>query len=186
MKARPWQMATSPRHTISLRTREGVAAGSRCPAPCDDCIAMSAALPQATQIRTFPTFRPPASASGRQSRQRDGRRAGGAERNPPLFRFNNETVRQREIGVADSHCLTASLPHYLTVNIRRVALRSTRPTPSHPAAAKRNWGRVMSSFSFSNTTSTRRPTLASVYSASSRLPAISAPGASSSSTMMLA
>src|SRR6516162_4765245 len=54
------------------------------------------------------------------------------------------------------------------------------------AGANRNCGNVMSSFSFSNTTSTRRPTLASVYSASNRLPAISAPGASSSSTMMLA
>ena len=44
----------------------------------------------------------------------------------------------------------------------------------------------MSSLSGSKTTSTRRPTFASVYGASSRLPAISAPGASSSSTMMLA
>jgi len=44
----------------------------------------------------------------------------------------------------------------------------------------------MSSFSGSNTTSTRRPTFASVYGASSRFAASSAPGASSSSTMMLA
>src|SRR5205085_235288 len=50
----------------------------------------------------------------------------------------------------------------------------------------RNCGSVMSSFSGWKTTSTGRPTFASVYSASSRLPAISAPGASSSSTMMLA
>jgi hypothetical protein len=44
----------------------------------------------------------------------------------------------------------------------------------------------MSSFNFSKTTSTRRPTLASVYSASNKLPAINAPGAASSSTMTLA
>jgi hypothetical protein len=52
--------------------------------------------------------------------------------------------------------------------------------------ARRNCGKVMSSFSFSKTTSTRRPTFASVYSASIRLPARRAPGASSSSTIMLA
>jgi hypothetical protein len=57
---------------------------------------------------------------------------------------------------------------------------------SSRVSARRNCGRVMSSVSFSNTTSTRRPTLASVYSASKRLPAIKAPGASSSSTTMLA
>ena len=53
-------------------------------------------------------------------------------------------------------------------------------------AASRNCGSVNSSFSFCQVSSTRRPTLASVYGTSSRLPAISAPGASSSSTMMLA
>ena len=52
--------------------------------------------------------------------------------------------------------------------------------------ASRNCGNVMSSFSGSKTTSTRRPTFASVYGASSRLAASRAPGASSSSTMMLA
>src|SRR4051794_41249375 len=52
--------------------------------------------------------------------------------------------------------------------------------------ASLNCGRLISSVSRSNVTSTRRPTLASVYGASSRLPAMSAPGASSSSTMMLA
>ena len=36
---------------------------------------------------------------------------------------------------------------------------------------------MKSSFSGSNVTSTRRPTFASVYSASSRFPAINAPGA---------
>src|SRR5262249_11677657 len=54
----------------------------------------------------------------------------------------------------------------------------------HLTCVRRNCGRVMSSFSFSYTTSTRRPTFAPVYSASNRLPAISAPGASSSSTMI--
>src|SRR6266853_5888270 len=49
--------------------------------------------------------------------------------------------------------------------------------------ARRNCGKVMSSFNFSKTISTRRPTFASVYSDPNRLPAINAPGASSSSTM---
>jgi hypothetical protein len=52
--------------------------------------------------------------------------------------------------------------------------------------ASRNCGSVRSSFRFSKTTSTRRPTFAAVAGASSRLPASSAPFASSSSIMMLA
>src|SRR5438105_3455060 len=65
---------------------------------------------------------------------------------------------------------------------------ATMAYPLRPSRylTNRNCGSVMSSFNFSKTTSTRRPTFAWVYSASSRLPAISAPGASSSSTMMLA
>src|SRR5262249_37698946 len=75
---------------------------------------------------------------------------------------------------ADRH-LASVLPHAVS--------------PTHSAGApgaRRNCGKVMLSFNFSKTTSTRRPTFASVYGASSRLPAISAPGASSSSTVMLA
>jgi len=71
--------------------------------------------------------------------------------------------------------------------MRSISSFSSRaPRDYSVSRAGRNCGNVMSSFSGSKTTSTRRPTFASVYGASRRFAASSAPGASSSSTMMLA
>ncbi len=56
-------------------------------------------------------------------------------------------------------------PTPLTAILHRFSHMRTSPPHSAGGRSRRNCGKVMSSFSFSKITSTRRPTLASVYSA---------------------